>query len=148
MTARAAFPPGDAREDWAILRALSEALGKALPFDRYHGNESPDPLAPCAGYTQPSGPPLIVQFGLGTATPAIAATSLTRDGTPLEHCVYDGTTYTNPDAASQASGRSGLASRAAVVIIPKVVLTPGATYRMELTAGGQPLAWSFSVDCS
>jgi NADH-quinone oxidoreductase subunit G len=26
MTARAAFPPGDAKEDWAILRALSEAL--------------------------------------------------------------------------------------------------------------------------
>jgi NADH-quinone oxidoreductase subunit G len=30
---RAAFPPGDAREDWAILRALSGALGKTLPFD-------------------------------------------------------------------------------------------------------------------
>ena len=30
---RAAFPPGDAREEWAILRALSEALGKTLPFD-------------------------------------------------------------------------------------------------------------------
>ena len=27
MTTRAAFPPGEAREDWAILRALSEALG-------------------------------------------------------------------------------------------------------------------------
>jgi NADH-quinone oxidoreductase subunit G len=33
MTARAAFPPGDAREDWAILRALSATLGKVLPFD-------------------------------------------------------------------------------------------------------------------
>ncbi|WP_036259806.1 NADH-quinone oxidoreductase subunit NuoG [Methylocapsa aurea] len=30
---RANFPPGDAREDWAILRALSEALGQRLPFD-------------------------------------------------------------------------------------------------------------------
>ena len=30
---RAAFPPGDAREDWAILRALSDALGARLPFD-------------------------------------------------------------------------------------------------------------------
>ena len=30
---RAAFPPGDAREDWAILRALSDALGHKLPFD-------------------------------------------------------------------------------------------------------------------
>ncbi|HUD50786.1 NADH-quinone oxidoreductase subunit NuoG [Parvibaculum sp.] len=31
---RAAFPPGDAREDWAILRALSDALGATLPYDK------------------------------------------------------------------------------------------------------------------
>ena len=30
---RAGYPPGDAREDWAILRALSERLGKMLPYD-------------------------------------------------------------------------------------------------------------------
>ncbi len=30
---RAAFPPGDAKEDWAILRALSDVLGKTLPYD-------------------------------------------------------------------------------------------------------------------
>ena len=30
---RAVFPPGEAREDWAILRALSERLGKTLPYD-------------------------------------------------------------------------------------------------------------------
>ena len=30
---RAVFPPGEAREDWAILRALSEAIGARLPFD-------------------------------------------------------------------------------------------------------------------
>ena len=33
MAARAAFPPGEAREDWAILRALSDVLGHKLPFD-------------------------------------------------------------------------------------------------------------------
>jgi NADH-quinone oxidoreductase subunit G len=33
MAARAAFPPGDAREDWAILRALSDVLGRRLPYD-------------------------------------------------------------------------------------------------------------------
>jgi NADH-quinone oxidoreductase subunit G len=30
---RAVFPVGEAREDWAIIRALSERLGKTLPFD-------------------------------------------------------------------------------------------------------------------
>jgi NADH-quinone oxidoreductase subunit G len=33
MANRASFPPGDAREDWAILRALSDVLGHRLPFD-------------------------------------------------------------------------------------------------------------------
>ncbi len=33
MTGRAAFPPGEAREDWAIIRALSDVLGKKLPYD-------------------------------------------------------------------------------------------------------------------
>ncbi len=32
-TKRAVFPPGEAKEDWAIIRALSDALGKALPYD-------------------------------------------------------------------------------------------------------------------
>jgi NADH-quinone oxidoreductase subunit G len=29
----AVHPPGEAREDWTILRALSDVLGKTLPFD-------------------------------------------------------------------------------------------------------------------
>jgi len=33
MTARAVFPPGEAREDWKIIRALSGVLGKPLPLD-------------------------------------------------------------------------------------------------------------------
>jgi NADH-quinone oxidoreductase subunit G len=33
MATRASFPPGDAREDWAILRALSDVLGCRLPYD-------------------------------------------------------------------------------------------------------------------
>jgi NADH-quinone oxidoreductase subunit G len=33
LASRAATPPGEAREDWAIVRALSEALGKTLPWN-------------------------------------------------------------------------------------------------------------------
>jgi len=32
---KAAFPPGAAREDWSILRAVSELAGKKLPFDNF-----------------------------------------------------------------------------------------------------------------
>jgi NADH-quinone oxidoreductase subunit G len=37
MANRATFPPGEAREDWAILRALSEPLGAKLPYDSLGG---------------------------------------------------------------------------------------------------------------
>ena len=33
MAHRATFPPGEAKEDWAIIRAVSEHVGKTLPFD-------------------------------------------------------------------------------------------------------------------
>ncbi len=33
MGNRAGFAPGEAREDWAIIRALSDMLGKKVPFD-------------------------------------------------------------------------------------------------------------------
>jgi NADH-quinone oxidoreductase subunit G len=32
---KGAFPPGDAREDWTIFRAVSELLGTPLPFDTF-----------------------------------------------------------------------------------------------------------------
>jgi NADH-quinone oxidoreductase subunit G len=33
MTNRATFPPGDAKEGWSIIRALSDVVGQRLPFD-------------------------------------------------------------------------------------------------------------------
>jgi NADH-quinone oxidoreductase subunit G len=33
MAERAVFPKGEAKDDWAILRALSERVGKTLPYD-------------------------------------------------------------------------------------------------------------------
>jgi NADH-quinone oxidoreductase subunit G len=35
IAGRASFPPGEAREDWAILRALSDVLGRRLPYDSF-----------------------------------------------------------------------------------------------------------------
>jgi hypothetical protein len=88
-----------------------------------------------------------VQFGSFVPTPAVSDVTLTRDGAPVPVCVFDGNTYTNPNAAAQATGRSGLAARAAVVILPQDVLVPGSTYAVQMTADGAPLAWSFTVAC-
>jgi len=33
---KASSPPGGAREDWTILRALSEVIGQTLPYDTSH----------------------------------------------------------------------------------------------------------------
>uniref|UniRef100_UPI00359308D0 molybdopterin-dependent oxidoreductase n=1 Tax=Blastomonas sp. TaxID=1909299 RepID=UPI00359308D0 len=35
MSDKAVFAPGDAREDWSILRALSDVLGHTLPFGSF-----------------------------------------------------------------------------------------------------------------
>jgi len=37
QSARAVQPPGDAREDWRILRAFSARVGKTLPYDDLDG---------------------------------------------------------------------------------------------------------------
>ena len=37
MALQASFPPGEAREDWKILRALSEAAGKTLAYNTLDG---------------------------------------------------------------------------------------------------------------
>ncbi len=34
---RAVYPPGEAREDWKIIRAFSEVIGKTLPYDDLSG---------------------------------------------------------------------------------------------------------------
>lgn len=33
LAVRCVFPPGDAKDDWAVLRALSAKVGKTLPYD-------------------------------------------------------------------------------------------------------------------
>jgi NADH-quinone oxidoreductase subunit G len=65
-TGKATFAPGDAREDWAILRAFSAVIGKPLPYDDLDALrarlEQVNPVfghigfLPRFGATDPSGP--------------------------------------------------------------------------------------------
>ena len=115
-----------------------------IPMSHHLGGQ-PSPLTSCPGYTAPSGLPLILQIGPGNFTPVVSATSFTQRGQPLEHCVFDETTYTNPDRSQQKLGRSILGARNAIVLIPRSPLTAGTNYTASITANGQAYAWSFGV---
>ncbi len=96
LALRAAFPPGDAREDWAILRALSEVLGKTLPFDNLGGLRS-------ALYAAHPAMAMIDQI---PESDAAAITALAQKGgaveaTPFKSAVKD-FYFTNPIARASA----------------------------------------------
>ena len=78
--------------------------------------------------------------------PAVTDHSFMRDGVPVEHCLFDETSYTNTDAAMQSLGRNVLGARDAIVVIARQPLQPG-TYAASITTGGETVAWSFVVNC-
>ena len=109
--------------------------GSTEPLTSYGGNEFPDPLQACPGYSAPTGLPVFVEVG-GNVSTTVGAHSFTGNGTPLAHCVVDST--------NTAVG-SYLKSRGAVLLIPQARLQPGATYTVALTVNGVPYTWSFGV---
>jgi uncharacterized protein YkwD len=111
-------------------------------------NEFPDPLSGCPGFSAPAGLPIYLQLGNGSTTPRVTASSLLQGTAPVAFCIFDETTYTNPDAASQSLGRQILGARDAIVMIPRAPLSGGATYRVSITVNGQVYAWTFAVSPS
>ncbi|MCG6206927.1 NADH-quinone oxidoreductase subunit NuoG [Rhodopseudomonas sp. HC1] len=93
---RASFPPGDAREDWAIIRALSEALGAKLPFDS---------LAALRKAIFAAAPHLMrvdqIEAGDAGAVRTLAAAGGSIDKAPLKPAIAD-YYMTNPIARASA----------------------------------------------
>jgi hypothetical protein len=122
------------------------APGRSVAQTSYTGGESPNPLTSCSGYSVPTGLPVIVQLGPGwTVVPHITASSFLENGVPLEHCVFDETSYTNPDSGTQSLGRSVLNARDAVVLIPRNPLVAGKRYSASITSDGTTYSWTFRV---
>ena len=96
MATRASFPPGDAREDWAIFRALSDVLGKKLPYDSLAALRQS--LFKAYPHFQRIG-----QIAPGDAAdlPKLAAIGGTADKTALQSSVDD-FYFTNPIARCSA----------------------------------------------
>ncbi len=112
---------------------------------RYSLPEFPDALSVCAGYTQATGAPVILQIGDGSLTPNVTGASLVKDGEPMDFCLYDETNFTHPDAWTQKSARLILDQRDAIVLIPRAPLLPDSTYEVRIDANGQVYTWNFQT---
>jgi len=113
------------------------ANGVTVPMRTYSGNESPNPLAGCPGYSGTVGLPVFVETG-GFVTTSVSAHAFTGNGAPLAHCVIDGTT-------NGGAFNNELNDRGGVIVIPQAPLQPGVLYAVALTVNGTPYAWSFEV---
>jgi NADH-quinone oxidoreductase subunit G len=93
---KAVDPPGDARADWSILRALSDALGKPLPFDSF-GALRAALFADFPAFARPG----LVAFDW--APPTLEAAAIAK-GTALAYPIRD-FYLTNPIARSSPTLR-------------------------------------------
>jgi cysteine-rich secretory family protein len=121
------------------------AGGASVPL-AMHTAEYPSPLTSCPGYKAPTGLPLIVQLGSGAAVPHVTGSWLGEGERWLDHCVFDEGTYRNRDRVQQQLGRRILASRNAIVLIPREPLRSGSSYRAVVLVNGQQIDWTFAVD--
>jgi hypothetical protein len=109
--------------------------GTSEPLTSYSGNEFPDPLQACSGYSVPTGLPVFIEVGGNTSTTATAS-SFTGNGVSLAHCVIDSNT---PTVGSSLYYRGG------VIVIPRAPLVAGVHYAVALTVNGVAYSWSFTV---
>ena len=123
---------------------LWPANGMTVPIGT-HTSEWPNPLTSCAGYSAPAGLPIIVQLGSGSLVPYGTKSMVWLGKQRVEHCIFDETSYWNSNSADRELGRSILAARDAIVIVPKYPLKSGATYRVILESSGRTVDWSFRV---
>jgi hypothetical protein len=115
--------------------------GAVVRLIRYPGNETPNPLAGCPGYSDTrTGLPLVAL--LPEAATRVTAT-LRGPGGPVGLCVVTADSYRNRDAAAQALARRLLASTNAVVLLPNRPLSPGSAYAATLTTSARTVSWSF-----
>ena len=112
----------------------------------YDGNEQPDPLTSCPGYSAPSGLPILVQVGPGGSNFTVGAHTIQQGNTSQPHCAFTSTTYTNSiDPGLQSLGRQILAASDAVVLIPQQPLIHGLSYTVSIVVNGNTLVWTFHV---
>ncbi|HEY1851724.1 MAG TPA: FHA domain-containing protein [Candidatus Binataceae bacterium] len=105
--------------------------------------EWPEPLSlSCAGYNQPVGYPITLQFD-SRFVPKLLSYGLTQNDVAVPVCGYASDSYTNSDGATQEWGRRGLKGNGAIVLIPREPLKLGAVYTVTVNVQGEddPFGW-------
>ena len=128
----------------ALYPIMWPANGASVPLT-VHVAEYPSPLTSCPGYQVPTGLPLILQLGSSGKALHVTHSWIMEGDRVLEHCVFDGRTYRNPDAAEQQVARRILAARDAIVLIPRQPLRAGSHYRAVVEVNGRLIDWTFGV---
>jgi putative cell wall-binding protein len=111
----------------------------------YDGNEWPNPLATCSGYSAPTGLPILVSLGPRQGAVTSATATLRSGGTTLPVCVVTESSYTSSDASAATVGRAILARNHTVVVVPKAPLKKATTYEVTVVVGGVPTSFSFTT---
>ncbi len=135
--------------------AIPAAVNFPITFPRADGQtwvlkhalpEFPNPLASCPGYQRPAGPPIMLQIGNGDQVPAVSEHAILLGDQPLEHCIFDETSYQNPaNPGNQQVGRLILDNRDAIVLIPRAPLQIGNRYTVRVVVNGQAIEWQFEA---
>jgi len=114
----------------------------------YSGEDIPDPLTSCPGYSAPTGAPIFLQLGApneGESAVKVSEHSLSEDGVAMESCAIDATTYSNRDGSHQDQGRRRLGALGAAILLPRKPLKPGHSYSVSITVDAHPYQWTFRV---
>jgi uncharacterized protein YkwD len=109
------------------------------------GDEWPDPLTSCRGFSPPAGLPVTLQ--LGAMVPARLSAYSLRHGSSsetLEACGFDASNYYNPNTPAQTRARDVMAALGAVVVIPRQPLKAG-EYTVAMTVSGHAYTWRFTI---
>lgn len=115
--------------------------GTSVPLVRYAGNEFPDPLTGCPGFTSNSGLPILI-FGGPIEFDRITVTD--DGGVRSKLCVLTAETFSAKDQGNTPFIRGLL--RDAAIVMPGKPLTPGRAYRVEAqVTAREALDWTFRV---
>jgi hypothetical protein len=139
----------DVIRGWVADRSTTPVLfpgpGSSVGINGFDGDESPDPLESCPGFTAPSGLPIVA---LLPNAPGAVRASVKGPSGPMaagDVCVITPTTVRSSDPVYGATAKATLESDHAVIIVPRRPLVSG-SYSVDLIADGpSSISWTFRV---